>query len=219
VAAVIVVDLPDTADAPHLDCRILPLGDGEIAVDRTLVQAPAGMPARFFVFLREDTAVSPARSKRRKKAEPSGEFQAAPKVELQRCPTLEEALFRARLPLRVRWIPDDARKREGPSWIALQQSLWAHALNLLTVAPGVLVGLDRHTAFYEAELGATCVGAETEVLAGPLEGLRCCALLDALRARGRGGPVVVTLRGDEISRARGGARSLVMPLVREEEGR
>jgi arginine deiminase len=29
--------------------------------------------------------------------------------------------------------------------------------------------------------------------------------------------VVLTIRGDELSRARGGARSLVMPLVREEE--
>jgi arginine deiminase len=212
VAAVIVVDLPDAPDAPHLDCRLLPLGDGEIAADRTLVQAPAGMPARFFVFLRDDAD----RPRRRRKTEAGGEFQAAPKVQLQRCPTLEEALARARLPLRVRWIPEDARDREGPAWIALQQSLWAHALNLLTVAPGVLVGLDRHAAFYEAELGATCVGAETEVLAGPLSELRCCALLDALRARGRGRPVVVTLRGDEISRARGGARSLVMPLVREE---
>jgi arginine deiminase len=29
--------------------------------------------------------------------------------------------------------------------------------------------------------------------------------------------VVLTIRGDELSRARGGARSLVMPLVRERE--
>jgi hypothetical protein len=68
-------------------------------------------------------------------------------------------------------------------------------------------------------MGAVCVDAEKEILAGPLADLRCCALLAALRdrARGKGQPVIVTLRGDEISRARGGARSLVMPLVRTRE--
>jgi arginine deiminase len=101
--------------------------------------------------------------------------------------------------------------------VALQQSLWAHALNLLNVAPGVLLGLERHAAFYERTMDAVCVDAEREILAGPLGELRCCALLAALRARAKGKPVIVTLRGDEISRARGGARSLVMPLVRTRE--
>ena len=52
VGAVVVVDLPDPgADSQHLDTRMLPLGEHEIAVDRSLVQAPTGMGARFFVFL------------------------------------------------------------------------------------------------------------------------------------------------------------------------
>lgn len=219
VGAVIVIDMPDTGpDATHLDTRLLPLGEGEIAADRSLVQAAAGMPARFFVFRREEAR--PAKKKRRRA--PGEEFHAAPKVELGRCATLEEALDRAGLDARIRWLPArtpwEAEPAEnGPAWIALQQSLWAHALNLLPVARGVFVGLDRHAAFYRAELGAECVDAESEVLAGPLAGLRCCALLAALRARGAGRPVVLTIRGDELSRARGGARSLVMPLVRERE--
>lgn len=225
VAAVIVVDLPDTgADAPHLDCRLLPLGDEEIAADRGLVQAEAGMPARFFVFLRdEDRPKKRARARASVAPSQPREFQAAPKVELCRCPTLEEALDRAGLAVKVRWVPartpfEGDPPGAGPEWIAVQQSLWAHALNLLTVAPGVLVGIDRHVEFYRTELGAECVDAEGEVLAGPLSELRCCALIAALRARGGKRPVVVTVRGDELSRARGGARSMVMPLVREREG-
>jgi arginine deiminase len=220
VGAVIIVDLPHTgADAPHLDTRLIALGAGEIAADRSLVQAAAGMPARFFVFRPED---APARKKAARHR--GDEFHAAPKVELARCATFEEALSRAGLAVQVRWIPAEVPWEHGPAedggaWIALQQSLWAHALNLLPVAAGVLVGLDRHAAFYRAQLGAECVDVEREVLAGPFAELRCCALLAALRARGQGKPVVLTLRGDEISRARGGARSLVMPLVREREER
>jgi arginine deiminase len=217
VAAVLVVDLPDTgSDALHLDNRLLALGEGEIAADRTLVQAAAGMPARFFVFRRDEV-------RRPKKKRPGDELSGAPKVELTRAAGLEEALALAGLRVKVRWIPEVAPWEagrpagDGPAWIALQQSLWAHALNLLAVAPGVLVGLDRHAAFYRSALGAECVDAEREVLAGPMAELRCCALIAALRARGAGRPVVLTLRGDELSRARGGARSLVMPLVRERE--
>jgi hypothetical protein len=212
IGAVIVVDLPDTgADTPHLDTRLLILGDHEIAADRSLVQAAAGMPARFFLFRRNDARPPPA---------PAGALRLAPKVALSRCPTFEDALARAGLDVKVRWIPEatvweTGAAADGAAWIALQQSLWAHALNLLTVAPGVLVGLDRHAAFFAEALGAVCVDAEKEIFAGPLADLSCCALLDALRARGGGRPVVVTLRGDEISRARGGARSLVMPLVRQ----
>ncbi len=231
----IVIDLPDTgADALHLDNRVLVLGEDEIAADRSLVQAAAGMPARFFVFRRDEAR----RGKKKRAARstmglrpaepgsapyPADEVHISPEVQLARASGFEEALTLAGLRVKVRWIPDAApwegvRTGEGPAWIALQQSLWAHALNLLAVAPGVLIGLDRHAAFYRGALGATCVDAEREVLSGELAGLRCCALLAALRARGAGRPVVLTLRGDELSRARGGARSLVMPLVREREG-
>ncbi len=216
VGAVIVVDLPHTgADAPHLDTRLLVLSEREIAADRSLVQAAAGKAARFFVFLRE-----PARAK---KQAPSDEIRFAPKVELVRAEGFEDALARAGLRAKVRWIPAAAPweaggdAAAGAPWIALQQSLWANALNLLTIAEGVLVGIDRHAAFYRDELGLVCVDAEREVLEGPLAEVSCCALVEALRRRGKGKPVVVTLRGDEISRARGGARSLVMPLVRERE--
>lgn len=212
IGAVIVVDLPDTgAEATHLDTRLLVLGDREIAADRGLVQAAAGMPARFFLFRRADAPKRGARE--------GGPLRLTPNVALDRCASFEDALARAGLRVKVRWIPDRTpweRGEDGAAWIALQQSLWANALNLLTLAPGVLVGLDRHAAFFARELGAVCVDAEREILDGPLAGLRCCALVDALRARGEGRPVVVTLRGDEISRARGGARSLVLPLCREE---
>ncbi|APR77502.1 Arginine deiminase [Minicystis rosea] len=213
IGAVVVIDLPDTgADTPHLDTRILILGDREIAADRSLVQAAAGKPARFFLFLRNEGQPPGARE--------GGALRLTPKVALTRCASFDEALARAGLDVTVRWIPEatpweTGSPEDGAAWIALQQSLWAHALNLLTVAPGVLVGLDRHAAFFARELGAVCVSAEEEIFEGPLAELRCCALLDALRARGDGRPVVVTLRGDEISRARGGARSLVMPLLRE----
>ncbi|MFT3764346.1 MAG: arginine deiminase family protein [Minicystis sp.] len=213
IGAVIVVDLPDTGpDAPHLDTRLLVLGDHEIAADRSLVQAAAGMPARFFLFRPEDGKTPGARE--------GGALRLTPKVSLTRCAGFEEALARAGLDVKLRWIPaatpwETGSPEDGAAWIRVQQSIWAHALNLLTVGPGVLVGLDRHATFYAEQLGAVCVDAEKEIFAGPLADLRCCALLDALRARGGGSPVVVTLRGDEISRARGGARSLVMPLARE----
>ena len=218
VGAVIVVDMPDPgATCPHLDTRLLPLSEREIAADRSLVQAPAGMGARFFVFLPD--AGPGAEPKQRA---PGDEFRPSPKVRLSRAPSLEEALARAGLDVRVRWLPakapwegDGASTSE--SWIALQQSLWAHGLNLLPVARDLFIGLDRHADFYAAELGALCVDAEKEILAGPLAARSCCALIDALRARGEGRPVVLVLRGDELSRARGGTRSLVMPLVRERE--
>jgi arginine deiminase len=219
VAAVIVVDLPDLgADSLHLDTRILPLGERELAVDRSLVQAPTGAGARFFVFLPDPGPTVPA-----PKRAPGAEFRPSPKVLLSRAPTLEEALARAGLDVRVRWLPEKApweggAAASGEAWIALQQSLWAHGLNLLPVARDLFIGLDRHADFYARELGATCVDAEKEILAGPLAEHGCCALVDALRARGEGRPVVIVLRGDELSRARGGARSLVMPLVREREG-
>jgi arginine deiminase len=212
IGAVIVVDLPDTgADTPHLDTRVLLLGEREIAADRSLVQAAAGMPARFFLFTRASDTPPP-----------DGPLRLASKVHLDRCDGFEDALARAGLEVKLRWIPAEApweagAATDGASWIALQQSLWAHALNLLTVAPGVLVGLERHAAFYAGALDAVCVSAETELLEGSLSDLRCCALLDALRARGHGRPVVVTVRGAEISRARGGARSLVLPLSRSSE--
>lgn len=217
IGAVIVVDLPDpSADTPHLDTRLLVLPSGEIAADKSLVQTAAGMPARFFLFRRADG------KRASRELDAGGALRLTPKIALDRCASFEDALRRAGLDVKLRWIPERAPwetgdAEAGPAWIALQQSLWAHALNLLTVAPGVLVGLDRHTAFFEKELGAVCVDAEKEVFSGALSEMRCCALVDALRARGGGKPVVVTIRGDEISRARGGARGLVMPLVREPE--
>jgi arginine deiminase len=215
IASVVVIDLPDTgSDTPHLDTRLLALGEGELAADRTLVQAAAGMPARFFVFRREDNR------RAAREIDAGGALRLVPKIALERCPTLEDALRRAGLDLKLRWVPERAPWETGDAeagapWIAVQQSLWAHALNLLTVAPGVLVGLDRHAAFYARELGAAIVDAEREIFSGAMADLRCCALVDALRARGDKKPVVITIRGDEISRARGGARGLVMPLVRE----
>jgi arginine deiminase len=221
IGAVIVVDLPDTgADTPHLDTRMLLLGEHEIAADRSLVQAAAGMPARFFVFTRAGAGGGPTPSER--PPPPAASLRLASKVRLTRCAGFEDALARAGLDVRVRWIPaeapwEDGATEGGAAWIALQQSLWAHALNLLTVAPGVLVGLERHADFYARALDAVCVPAEAEILEGELSDLRCCALLAALRARGAGRPVVITVRGEEISRARGGASSLVMPLLRTTE--
>lgn len=215
IGAVIVVDMPDVgAEATHLDTRILALGERVLAADRSLVQAPSGFGARFFVFL-------PERGKKAEKRRPGEEFRAMPKVALSPCQDLEDALLRAGLDHAVRWIPEKVPWEpgdpapSGEAWLGLQQTMWAHALNLLVVAPGILVGLDRHAAFYEAELGAKIIDAEREVLTGDLAGLRCCALLEALREKGGGQPVVLAIRGDELSRARGGARSLVMPLVRE----
>lgn len=213
IGAVLVIDLPDTgADTPHLDTRILVLDPHTIAADRGLVQAAAGMPARFFVFERAPEQRAPV--------DPHGELRLVPKVALTRCTTFEDALRRAGLRVALRWVPERAPWETGDPeasapWIAAQQSLWANALNVLTLAPGVLVGLDRHAAFYERELGAKTLDAEREIFRGPLADLRCCALIEALRERGEGRPLVVTIRGDEIGRARGGPRGLVMPMRRE----
>jgi hypothetical protein len=225
VGAVVVVDTPeDTDEARHLDTRLLSVGPRILAADRTLAKAPSGLGARFFVFL-------PGRADKPTLPPGERELVSTPKVELAHCPTLEGALATAGLSVRVQWIPprvpweatagSDASEEETPAiklgepWVALQQSLWARGLNLLVIAPSVFVGLDRHAAFYRDALGFACVDAEREVLAGELSGLRCCALLAALRQGARDKPVVLLIRGDELSRARGGARSLVMPLVRE----
>lgn len=219
IGAVIVVDVPESREDPtHLDTRLLVLDQRTLVADRTLVQPTEGPGARFFVFLPE------APGGPRKPRAPGEEFRPNPKVDLTACADLEDAAARAGLEITVRWIPAQV-PWETPdgggaeAWIALQQSLWAHALNLLVIDEGVFVGFDRHAAFYREVLGAVCVDAEREVLAGPLADLRCCALLAALRARGNGAPIALLIPGAELSRARGGARSLAMPLVREPKGR
>ena len=218
IGAVIVVDVPESREDPtHLDTRVLLLDSRTIIADRTLVQPTAGPGARFFVFLPEAPG-SPR--KRRAVSELGGEFRPMPKVDLVACRDFEDATARAGLDVTVRWVPAQVPWETpdgggGEAWIALQQSLWAHALNLLVIDAGVFVGFDRHAGFYREVLGAVCVDAERELLSGPLSGLRCCALLDALRARGDGAPVALLIPGAELSRARGGARSLAMPLHRE----
>lgn len=236
IAAVIVVDVPDSREDPtHLDTRLLILDHRTIVADRTLVQPTSGPGARFFVFLPEapggprkrrasrETSESGETSERSERGKTDDEFRPNPKVDLTACADLEDAAARAGLDVAVRWIPEKVPWETpdgggGEAWIALQQSLWANALNLLVVDADVFVGFDRHAGFYREVLGAVCVDAEREVLAGPLSGLRCCALLAALRARGDGAPVVLLIPGAELSRARGGARSLAMPLVREPKG-
>ncbi len=218
IGAVIVVDVPESREDPtHLDTRVLLLDSRTIVADRTLVQPTTGPGARFFVFLPEATG---APRKRRASGEASDEFRPMPKVDLVACSDFEDATARAGLDVTVRWVPEKVPWETpdgggGEAWIALQQSLWAHALNLLVIDAGVFVGFDRHAAFYREVLGAVCVDVEREVLSGPLAGLRCCALLDVLRARGDGAPVALLIPGAELSRARGGARSLAMPLHRE----
>lgn len=88
IAAVIVVEISPTPapQTPHLDTRLLILGERTIVADRGLVQAPAGMPARFFVF-------HPAADPRGAALTAVGsELRLAPKVALQRCTTFEDAL-------------------------------------------------------------------------------------------------------------------------------
>jgi arginine deiminase len=219
IGAVIVVDVPDSREDPtHLDTRLLVLDHRTIVADRTLVQPTSGPGARFFVFL-PDVAGAP-----RKRRAVGEEFRPSPKVDLITCSDFEDATTRAGLDVTVRWVPGKVPWETpdgggGEAWIALQQSLWAHALNLLVIDEGIFVGFDRHAAFYREVLGAVCVDAEREVLAGAMSGLRCCALLAALRARGGGAPVALLIPGAELSRARGGARSLAMPLMREPRGK
>ena len=218
IGAVLVVDLPDAeGDSPHLDTRLAALDHDQIAADRSLVQG-AGRAAR-----RASSSSCPPRARRRSGRAPASEFRAMPKVELVPCRSLEDALARAGLETTVRWIPrrapwesEDAPR--GEAWLAVQQSLWAHALNLLTVARGVFVGLDRHAdvlperarPLLRRRRDATCSPARSRTRAAARSSPPC--------ARGAGGgPWCCELRGDELSRARGGARSLVMPLVRERE--
>jgi hypothetical protein len=227
IAAVIVVDVPDSREDPtHLDTRLLILDHRTIVADRTLVQPTSGPGARFFVFLPEEPG-GPRRRRASGEAREAGdkddEFRPNPKVDLTACADLEDAAARAGLDVAVRWVPEKVPWETpdgggGEAWIALQQSLWANALNLLVVDADIFVGFNRHAGFYREVLGAVCVDAEREVLTGPLSSLRCCALLAALRARGDGAPVVLLIPGAELSRARGGARSLAMPLVREPKG-
>ena len=208
IAQIIVVDFQDpSSGAMHLDARMLVLDAHTVAMDRTLVESPTGPGARFYVLARND------------EEEPeTAEFSLQSKLAIGRASSFEDALEQAGLDMDVRWVPprapwegDGAAAAGG--WGALQQKLASSALNALVLAPRVLVGLDRHRDFYEQHLGATTLDAD-EILSGKLGHLRCCALLDAVRARGTG-PIAILLQGDELSRARGGPRSLVMPLVRE----
>jgi arginine deiminase len=211
IACVVVVDFQDGGDeALHLDARLLLLSSNEIAMDRALVESPKGPGARFYVMERDD---SPREE---------GRFSPRPKVALRSASSFEDALERAGIAANVRWVPPKAPwEGEGGAsaerWVALEQKLAASAMNALVLAPNVLVGLERHRDFYEGELGARCLDVATELDSGAFSGLSCCALLAAVRAHGGGAPVCLLLRGDELARARGGPRSLVMPLVREPE--
>jgi arginine deiminase len=215
IAAVVVIDFQDPSrSAVHLDARLLVLSPGEIAVDRALVEPSSGPGARFYLFERNE-------GRPRAPEPPSADaFRPAPKVSLRPAPSLEDALRAAGLDHAVRWIPRRAPWETDATiaperWVAIEQHLFNSALNALVVAPGVFIGLDRHGDFYRDELGAVCFDADRDILKGELSGLSCCALLDAIRGRAAGRPAALLLRGDELSRARGGPRSLVMPLVRE----
>ncbi|MCK6526878.1 arginine deiminase family protein [Myxococcota bacterium] len=240
VGAVVVVDFQDPSeDAGHLDTRVLLVDPRTLLVDRTLVEPPDGPGARFYVFdLPPERTADPPEG-----PDDGGEVEVLPKLRLRACPGLGEALTAAwraagiaSPPPEVRWVPgwdlwtgpppgsSDVPPGTHPTerWIALQQLVWANALNALVIAPGVLVGFERHRRFYEdatAGPGAVCVGA-AEILdaGGRFHGLTCCALLGALRRAAPGRNVALLLPGDELSRARGGPGSLVMPLVRTPEG-
>lgn len=211
IACVVVVDFQDgSEEALHLDARMLLLSEREIAVDRALVESPKGPGARFYVMERDGAPRE------------EGRFAPRPKVALRSAASFEDALRDAGLTADVRWVPPKAPwEGEGGAsaerWVALGQKLAASAMNTLVLAPRVLVGLERHRDFYEGELGARCIDVATELDSGAFSGLSCCALLAAVRAYGEGAPVCLLLRGDELARARGGPRSLVMPLVREPE--
>jgi len=91
----------------------------------------------------------------------------------------------------------------GPDVIDQQREQWTDGANAFAVAPGVITVYRRNrcTAEELARRGWRVI-AEEDVIAGRAEVL------------GQG-PTLVTLGGDELSRARGGARCMTMPLERD----
>jgi arginine deiminase len=91
----------------------------------------------------------------------------------------------------------------GEDLLDQEREQWTDGANAFAVAPGVILLYRRNHRTVEelARRGFRVVGEE-EVAAGKVE----------LLGHGR---TVVTLQGNELSRARGGPRCMTMPLVRE----
>ncbi len=238
VGAVLVVDFQDPEErAGHLDTRVMVIGPSLLLVDRTLVEPPDGPGARFYVMHLGQKASPPALAE-------GDEVTIPLKVTMEKMSGLEEALSTAfrvsqlqEEPPEVRFVPPwdlwkgpeegtpDHESGVHPTerWVQIQQRVWANALNTLTVAPGVLLGFERHRKFYEDKtigLGATCIASEALLdPGGRFGGKSCCSLLSVVRDEAReGGTVMILVPGDELSRAQGGPRSLVMPLLRLNNG-
>ncbi|RMH21437.1 MAG: hypothetical protein D6696_05770 [Acidobacteria bacterium] len=121
----------------------------------------------------------------------------APAISYTVCDHLPGAL--AALGIEVELVPCGG----SDSIIDQQREQWTDGANAFAIAPGVIViyRRNRRTAEALARRGWRVIEEEA-VLSGrePLLGH---------------GPTVVTLLGDELSRARGGPRCMTMPLVRD----
>jgi arginine deiminase len=91
----------------------------------------------------------------------------------------------------------------GEDLLNQQREQWTDGANAFAIAPGVLVLYRRNRC-------------TTDVLSQ--RGFRVIGEEDVLEKRARvlgGGPTVVTLVGNELSRARGGPRCMTMPIERD----
>jgi arginine deiminase len=121
----------------------------------------------------------------------------APKLAYTVCDDLPRTLAEVGLPIEL--IPCGGRE----SLIGQQREQWTDGANAVAIAPGVIVLYQRNRSTIEelARRGFRVV-REEEVLAGDAEVLGH-------------GPTVISLRGRELSRARGGPRCMTMPLFRD----
>jgi arginine deiminase len=87
---------------------------------------------------------------------------------------------------------------------------WTDGANLFAIAPRVLIGYDRNpvTAQVLKNSGYKCLQAITD-------GKKIEKIAADFNACKDVGPVMIAIPGAELSRARGGARCMTMPLVRD----
>ena len=178
VDCVLAVVLPEREDVRTLDTLLAAPHPEHVIAYNPVLCAPGMESARYYTMMR---------SGRRVRATAQRSLQEALEVALG-----DDAP-------QVHSLPGDGVSVDDQ--VASEHAQWSGALNLLTVAPGIVIVFERADALLgllSDELDYSIVDHRTLVAGASFSG-----------------PTAITIPGGELSRAGGGPRSLVLPLVRE----